>query len=123
MTCCNCFSTSSVVENMTCSSAYTLARRQRWTYILGGLIMDLQRTLVLIQYTIKHLIEDHLTQFILDDLHILSDFLGDPAEFDRRVWLDDSDQILLEERIVENGEVSSDEGVLLQFWTMSVALI
>jgi len=72
----------------------------RWTYILGRFIVNLQRTLILVQYTIEHLIQDHLTQFILDYLNILSDFLGDPAEFDRRVGFDDSDQILFEKGIV-----------------------
>ena len=72
----------------------------RWTYILGRFIVNLQRTLILIQYSIEHLIQDHLTQFVLDYLYILSDFLGDPAELDRRVGFDDSDQILFEEGIV-----------------------
>jgi len=72
----------------------------RWTYILGRFIVNLQRTLILIQYSIEHLIQDHLTQFVLYYLYVLSDFLGDPAEFDRRVGFDDSDQILFEEGIV-----------------------
>ena len=62
--------------------------------------MNLQRTLILIQYSKEHLIQDHLTQFILDYLDVLSDFLSNPAEFDGRVRFDDSDQILFEEGIV-----------------------
>jgi hypothetical protein len=77
-----------------------LLKLGRWTYILGRFIVNLQRTLILIQYSKEHLIQDHLTQFILDYLDVLSDFLGDPAEFDRRVGFDDSDQILFKEGIV-----------------------
>jgi hypothetical protein len=67
---------------MTYTSALTSACGQKkvGTYILDGLIMYLQSPLVLIQYTIKDLIEDHLTQFLLDNLDILSDFLCDPGK-------------------------------------------
>jgi hypothetical protein len=67
--------------------------------------VNLQSPLVLVQNTIEHLIQDHLTQFLLDDLDILSDLLSDPGELDGRVWLNDSNQILLEESVVENGEM------------------
>jgi len=77
--------------------------------------VNFQRTLILIQYSIEYLIQNHLTQFILYYLDILSDFLGNPAEFDRRVGFNDSDQILFKEGIVQDGKVGSDEGVLLQF--------
>jgi hypothetical protein len=44
--------------------------------------MDLQCSLILVQYTVKYLVQNHLTQFILDDLYSLADFLSDPAELD-----------------------------------------
>jgi hypothetical protein len=52
------------------------------THILSWLIMNLQCSLILIQYTVENLVQDHLTQFILDDLYSLADLLSDPAKLD-----------------------------------------
>jgi hypothetical protein len=67
--------------------------------------MNLKCPRILIQNSIKHLIQDHLTQLLLDDLYTLSNFLCDPRQLDGRVWFDDSDQILLEKCVVQNGEM------------------
>ena len=66
------------------------------THILCWLIVYLECPRILVQDTVKHLIQDHLTQLLLDNLHALSDLLSDPRQLDCGIWLDDSDQILLQ---------------------------
>ena len=75
----------------------------------------------------EHLVEDHLRQpaaqrvstggtaatargdaLELDGLAALPDLLRDVLDLDERVRLDDAQQVLLEQRVVERGEVRAD---------------
>jgi hypothetical protein len=66
----------------------------------------------LIQHAEKDLVEDHLTELCLDALDGLTHELGDVCDLDRGEGLDDPDQVLLEEGVVQSGEMGSDDGVV-----------
>ncbi len=89
-----------------------LQRIQRHTIrlVLHWLIIHHQTSRPLIQNTVEHLIQDHLTQldFYLPDR--LSDLLCDMSDLDPRVRFDDTKQILLQEGIVQCRKVVLDDG-------------
>ncbi len=52
----------------------------------------------------------------LDRLPALADLLRDVLDLDDQVWLDDAEQILLEQGVVQRGQVCPDRGVRRELW-------
>ena len=92
------------------------ADREQNTHIRLGLVEDEQTLAALVEHAVEDLVEDHLRQFELDRLPPLPDLLRDVLDLDDRVRLDDAEEVLLEQRVVQRGEMCPDRGVGRELW-------
>ena len=86
------------------------------TYVRLRLLEDEKAPPALVEHAVEDLVEDHLRQLELDRLPPLPDLLRDVLDLDDRVRLDDAEQVLLEQRVVQRGEVCSDGDVGGEFY-------
>ena len=83
----------------------------RSTYVRLGLLEDEKAPRALVEHTMEHRVQDHLRQLEFDRLSALSYLLRDVLDLDDRVGLDDAEEVLLEECVVQRGEMCTDRRV------------
>ena len=81
------------------------------TYVRLRLLEDEKAPPALVEHAMEDFVEDHLRQLELDSLPSLSYLLRDVLNLDDGVGLDDAEEVLLEKRIVQCGEMRADRCV------------
>lgn len=62
----------------------------------------------------------HSNTLVLHQGHIQLDFLGDVCQLDLTVWLNDTEQVLLQHGVIQRFQMAGHNGIRFQFYVWDV---